>query len=139
MALVAAGAETAGGGVCDFLPDLFLSPLCSMTSDLELDGFHLTFVAQVALRAFFGLYLGSGRMAIPGTLQDQRRTQTNKSHGERDVYEGSRMVEINYARRLVAFIRAWIECDGGIGEVRDDSQGSGHVPFPSPSFYDAKF
>lgn len=76
-----------------------------MTSDLELDGFHLTSVAQVVcVSAFFGLYLGSGRMAIPGTLQDQRRTQTNKSHGERDVYVASRMDGISYARRLVAFI-----------------------------------
>lgn len=55
MALVAAGAETAGGGVCDFLPDLFLSPLCSMTSDLELDGFHLTSVAQVVCEGLFRL------------------------------------------------------------------------------------
>ena len=54
MALVAAAAGAAGG-VCDFSRGLFLSPLCSMTSDLELDGFHLTSVAQGVCERLFRL------------------------------------------------------------------------------------
>jgi hypothetical protein len=59
--------------------------------------------------AFFGLYLGSGRIAIPGTLQDQRRTQKNKSHGGGDVYEGLRMVEMGMRAGLWHLFWARIE------------------------------